>query len=171
MYAAQFPTSGIIEVDGSVLVAEFAAQLKSVESQLVGGNFEAVWARVAESAFGLDDVSDTVRAFVEATSRPRPEVVIPAWNDLLTRSTAELDALIAGAARAIRTSGIPVAAVFGRPVSPEEIAWDQANLPDARLLVWPGSGHFPHLAYPLRFAELLASTAVWSRTGLPVPMR
>ena len=118
-------------------------------------------------AFGLDDVSDDVRAFVEATSRPRPEVVIASWTDLLTRSTAELDALISGAAAAIRGAGIPVTSVVGRQPSSAETAWYREHLPDARTLVWPGSGHFPQLAYPLRFAELLASTAAWSRGSAP----
>jgi pimeloyl-ACP methyl ester carboxylesterase len=38
----------------------------------------------------------------------------------------------------------------------------QANLPAARTLVWPGSGHFPHVAHPHRFAELLAETGAWT---------
>ena len=103
---------------------------------------------VSTPVFGLDDVSDDVRAFVEDASRPRPEVVISSWSDLLTRSTDELEALIAGAAQAIEAAGIPVTALFGRQPSPAEVAWYSANLPDARTLVWPGSGHFPHLAYP-----------------------
>ena len=167
VYAAQFPTRGIIEVEGTVLVAPFADFVRSIEPELRGDGFAAAWARVSTPVFGLDDVSDDVRAFVEDTSRPRPEVVISSWSDLLTRSTDELESLIAGAAQAIETAGIPVTALFGRQPSPAEVAWYSANLPDARTLVWPGSGHFPHLAYPLRFAELLASTATWSRDGAP----
>jgi pimeloyl-ACP methyl ester carboxylesterase len=32
-------------------------------------------------------------------------------------------------------------------------------LPHAVVEVWAGSGHFPHLAHPARFAERLAATA------------
>ena len=98
---------------------------------------------------------------------PTSAVVISSWMDLLTRSTAELEALIAGAAGAIRGAGIPVTAVVGRQPASAETAWYSEHLPDARTLVWPGSGHFPQLAYPLRFAELLASTAAWSRGSVP----
>lgn len=167
VYAAQHPTRGIVEVEGSVLVAPFAQLVKSLEPELHGDGFDAAWARVSSRVFGLDEVSDDVRAFVEATSRPRPEVVLSNWSDLLTRSTAELEALIDGAAGAVRAEGIPVAAVFGRQPAPAEMDWYGAHLPDVRTLVWPGSGHFPQLAYPIRFAELLASTAMWSRAGVP----
>ena len=55
---------------------------------------------------------------------------------------------------------MPVTSLVGQDPSAEETAWLEANLPDARTLVWPGSGHFPHLAHPRAFAELLATTAV-----------
>jgi len=167
VYAARYPTRGIVEVDGTVLVAPFAELIKALEPELRGDGFDAAWARVSSQVFGLDDVSEDVRAFVRATSRPRPEVVLSSWSDLFTRSTSELEALIDGTARAINGRGIPVTAVFGRQPSPAEMGWYRENLPGARTLVWPGSGHFPQLAYPLRFAELLASTAAWSRMGVP----
>ncbi len=34
-------------------------------------------------------------------------------------------------------------------------------LPHAELEVWPGSGHFPHLADPERFAAMLKATGDW----------
>ena len=168
VYAAQHPTRGIVEVDGT----RPGRAVRGAASSRSSPNFVATASTllgraISTMAFGLDDVSDDVRAFVEATSRPRPDVVISSWTDLLTRSTAELDALIAGAAGAIRGAGIPVTAVVGRRPSSAETAWYSEHLPDARTLTWPGSGHFPQLAYPLRFAELLASTAAWSRGSVP----
>ena len=56
---------------------------------------------------------------------------------------------------------MPYLAIVGDELSAGDIAWMQTNLPDARLEVWPGSGHFPHLAHPRRFAELLAETGTW----------
>ncbi len=40
--------------------------------------------------------------------------------------------------------------------------WLLERLPQASASSWPGSGHFPHLAHPRRFAELLAGTATWA---------
>ena len=38
-------------------------------------------------------------------------------------------------------------------------------LPQASVAIWPGSGGFPHLAHPRRFAGCLAATAWWGRRG------
>jgi hypothetical protein len=69
--------------------------------------------------------------------------------------------LVAEGAAALRESGLSYVAIVGDELSPEDNAWMRTNLPDARLEVWPGSGHFPHLAHPRRFAELLAETGKW----------
>ena len=45
---------------------------------------------------------------------------------------------------------------------PEYLGWQNRELPQAEVTIWPGSGHFPHLAQPGRFAELLAATARWA---------
>jgi len=44
---------------------------------------------------------------------------------------------------------------------PEYLEWLNRELPQAGVEIWPGSGHFPHLAQPFRFAELLAATSSW----------
>jgi pimeloyl-ACP methyl ester carboxylesterase len=36
------------------------------------------------------------------------------------------------------------------------------ELPQSEVVVWPGGGHFPHLAQPGRFAALLAEPARWA---------
>ena len=80
------------------------------------------------------------------------------WQQLFERSPAELQAWVDQGAATLRQTGVSVISVVGQDPSPEEGAWLEANLPDARTLVWPGSGHFPHLAHPRAFAELLATT-------------
>ena len=41
-------------------------------------------------------------------------------------------------------------------------------LPRLKTEVWAGTGHFPHLAHPSRFAQRLAATARWrTRPGRP----
>jgi pimeloyl-ACP methyl ester carboxylesterase len=160
MYATQYPTSGIVEVEGGFLIAPFAAMLRSMEPVLRGPGFGAAWSRISENAFRLDEVPAGVRSFVEATSRPRQEVVLGSWQQLFERTPAELQAWVDAGAATLRQAGVSVTSVVGQDPSAAEAAWLAANLPAARTVVWPGSGHFPHLAHPRPFAELLAGTDV-----------
>jgi pimeloyl-ACP methyl ester carboxylesterase len=163
VYAATHPTRGVIAVEGTIRVGAFAGMAQALEPMLRGPGFADAWDRIASGAFRLEEVEPDVRDFVIATSRPRQEIVLGYWQDLFERSPGELDAMVLGGAAAIRAAGIPYVAVVGADPSPEEVAWSDANLPDVRILIWPGSGHFPHLAYPHRFAGLLAETAAWAR--------
>jgi pimeloyl-ACP methyl ester carboxylesterase len=162
VYASEFPTRGIIEVEGTFDVTPFANLVHSLEPQLRGDGFLAAWDAVSSRAFRLAEVSDEVRSFVQATSRPRRDVVVGNWSDLVERTPEELEVWITGGVAKLRAAGVPVVSVAGIEPSANEAAWLEANLPSIRMLVWPGSGHFPHLAYPGRFAGLLASTATWS---------
>ena len=131
-----------------------------MEPGLRGPGFPAAWSQISGYAFRLDEVPADVRSFVEMTSRPRKDVVLGYWQDLLDRTPSELQAWADQGAATLQRSGMPVTSLVGQDPSAEETAWLEANLPDARTLVWPGSGHFPHLAHPRAFAELLATTAV-----------
>jgi pimeloyl-ACP methyl ester carboxylesterase len=157
IYATQYPTSGIVEVEGSFMVAPFAAMLRSMEPVLRGPGFAAAWSQISEHAFRLDEVHADVRAFVEATSRPRQGVVLGYWQDLFEGTPAQLQGWVDQGVATIRQAGVPVTSVVGQDPSADEAAWLEANLPSARTHVWPGSGHFPHLAHPRAFAELLAA--------------
>jgi pimeloyl-ACP methyl ester carboxylesterase len=160
MYATQHQTSGIVLVEGTFLVAGFAEMLRSLEPVLRGPGFGAAWSRISEYAFRLDEVAPDVRAFVEATSRPRQDVVLGYWQDLFARTPAELQAWLDEGAARMRQIGLTVTSVVGQDPGADEAAWLEANLPEARIEVWHGSGHFPHLAHPRGFAELLAPMGV-----------
>lgn len=64
---------------------------------------------------------------------------------------------LAGAVSAIRAAAIPYTIVAGDQDDDALRAWLADALPHATLTVWPGSGHFPHLAQPAAFARILAS--------------
>ena len=163
LYAVAHPNRGVVGVEGTLRVGPFAAMARSLEPALRGPGFDEVFGRILAHAFQLDQVTPDVRAFVVATSKPRQEIVLGYWHALFEFSPNELDAMVARGASAIRASGIPFASVFGVDPSPEDLAWIGANIPDMRIEVWPASGHFPHLAHPRQFAELLAETRTWRR--------
>lgn len=169
MYAAQHLTRGVVTVEGSLRAAGFARMLQSLEPVLRGPGFAEAWSRIAANVFRLDEVSPDVRDFVVATSRPRQEIELGYWQDLFERAPNDLDAWIDRGAAAIRSAGISYVAVLGAEPGGEALAWMTANLPAARSEVWPRSGHFPHLAHPRRFAQLLATTHDWDSSPRPGP--
>lgn len=162
LYAATYPTSGFIEVEGTFLAEPFARLIQSMEPVLRGDGFRDAWARIAAGAFRLDEVTDAVRRTVEQTSSPRREVVLGYWQDLLERSPDEVAQWIEWGATEIRARELPMRSVVGQDPSPDEVAWLAVHLPTLETLVWPDSGHFPHLAHPRAFAELLATTGRWA---------
>ncbi|HEY3334007.1 MAG TPA: alpha/beta hydrolase [Candidatus Limnocylindrales bacterium] len=161
LYGVMHPSRGVVAVEGTLRVGPFAGMAKSLEPALRGPGFHEVFGRILANAFQLDQVTPRVRAFVEATSNPRKEIVLGYWQALFEFSPDELDAMVAHGASAIRASGLPFASVLGADPSLDDRAWIGANVPDMRIEVWPQSGHFPHLAHPRRFAELLAETGTW----------
>ena len=171
VYAAMHPTRGVISVEGTMDVGAFARMAQSLQPVLRGPGFDDVWARITANVFGLDEVTPEVRAFVVATSRPNREIVLGYWQDLFERSPQELEAMVSQGTAAIRGSGVRYVSVMGHDPSPENVAWLEANLPGARNLVWPNSGHFPHLAHPRAFAELLAETSAWTDGVAAAPVR
>ncbi len=167
LYAAQYPTRGVITVEGAVRVGGFATMLRSLEPVLRSPGFGGAWSRIAARAFRLDEVSPEVRGAVEADSKPRQDVVLGYWQDLFEQSPEELEAWIITGAAAIRAAGMPYVAILGADPSAEDLDWFRSNLPEARTEVWPRSGHFPQLAHPRRFAELLARSGTWSAVARP----
>ena len=165
VYGATHPSGGVVAVEGTLRVGPFAAMAQSLESALRGPAFDAVFGQILARVFELDQVTPKVRAFIEAMSKPRQEVVLGYWEALFQFSPDQLDAMVAEGASAIRALGLPFASVFGHAPSPEDVAWVGAHLPGMRVEVWPHSGHFPHLAHPRRFAGLLAETGTWPRAS------
>jgi pimeloyl-ACP methyl ester carboxylesterase len=161
MYSVMHPSRGVVAVEGTLQLAAFAGMAQAMEPILRGPGFRDAWDRITANVFGLDEVAPEVRDFVVATSRPRQEIVLGYWRELFERTPQELDALVAQGAAAFRSSGLPYVAVVGHEPSVVDADWVRANLPGSRIEAWPHSGHFPHLAHPHRFAEVLTQTGTW----------
>lgn len=169
MYAGQHPTRGVVAVEGTLRVEGFAAMVQSLEPLLRGPGFEDAWGRISTGAFRLDEVAPDVRDFVLATTKPRQEILLGYWQDLFDWTPLELDAMVVDGTAAIRETSVPYLVIMGNELSSEDVTWMRTNLPDAQMEVWPRSGHFPHLAHPRRFAELLAKTGKWQSRNAVSP--
>jgi pimeloyl-ACP methyl ester carboxylesterase len=161
LYGVMHPSRGVVAVEGTLRVGAFAGMAQAMEPMLRGPGFADAWGRITANVFGLDEIDPEVREFVVATSKPRQEIVLGYWQELFERTPQELDGMVAQGAASFRASGLPYVAVVGHEPSPEDAAWIRSNMPAMRTEVLPHSGHFPHLAHPRRFAEILAETGTW----------
>jgi len=161
LYAGRHPSRGVVNVDQSLQVAPFAGLVRSLADKLRGPDFPAVWEMFVAN-MQIEQLPESAQALVRSTSRPRQELVLGYWQQLLDQPTDEIIDLAAAALAAIRDAGVPYLVVAGNPLEPAYHHWLSEMLPQIEVDVWAGSGHFPHLAHPGRFAERLATTSHWA---------
>ena len=100
-----------------------------------------------------------------AASNPRQDVVLAYWAEVLDQTPEELAALLNVTVRALRAANVPFTMIAGSDPDPEYRSWLATTLPHATISVWPGTGHFPHIAHPQAFARVLAETATWPKSS------
>jgi pimeloyl-ACP methyl ester carboxylesterase len=64
---------------------------------------------------------------------------------------------------AVRAARVPYLFIAGHELEPGYRDRLDRVLPQASVTVWPGSGDFPQLAHPRRFARCLAATSWWGQ--------
>ena len=160
VYATQHPTHGIVNVDQPLQVEAFARLAQSLADKLRGPAFPAVWERFAASMH-MELLPESAQRLVRASSHPRQDLVLGYWREILEQPVEELVDRATKGLASLRAAGLPYLVVAGGELDPDYERWLHRMLPQATVTVWPGSGHFPHLAHPDRFAECLAATARW----------
>ena len=160
VYAARYPACGVVNVDQWLQIEPAARLAQSLAGQLRGPGFPAAW-EMFEASMHIELLPPAARELLQSARNLRQDLITGYWRELFDRPVAELaenaDAWLA----ALRAARLPYLFVAGHEVEPEYQAWLNNTLPQAKVAVWPGSGHFPHLAHPRRFAECLAATARW----------
>jgi pimeloyl-ACP methyl ester carboxylesterase len=156
VYAARYPTRGVINVDQPLQVAPFAGLVQSLADKLRGPAFPAIWQMFAASMH-IEVLPDTGQELVRSSSRPRQDLVLGYWHEVLDRPASELADVVGATLAAVRAAGVPYLVVAGDDLEPGYREWLTDMLPHATVTVWPGSGHFPHIAHPGRFAARLAA--------------
>ncbi len=117
------------------------------------------------AGMAADLLSPSAQAAVARTSSPRQDLVVSYWDELLSRTPDDLAAEVSSGIEAVAQAGVPYLLVLGSEPPPEVAGWLHGLMPRIEIEVWPDTGHFPHLAYPGRFAERLAATADPRRPG------
>jgi pimeloyl-ACP methyl ester carboxylesterase len=155
VYAARYPTRGVINVDQPLQVAPFAGLVRSLADKLRGPAFPAVW-QMFEASMHIERLPAAGQELVRSSSQPRQDLVLAYWREVLDRPASELADMAGVALAALRVAGVPYLLVAGEDLESDYREWLTEMLPHVTVTVWPGSGHFPHIAHPGRFAACLA---------------
>ena len=161
VYAAAFPTSGVVNVDQPLQTAPFAEFVQSIAEQLRSPAFPALWQRFAASMH-TELLPAEAQDLLRASSDPRQDLVLAYWAEVLDGPVSELAERTDSTLRALRVADVPYLVVTGEEPPAKYRAWLQQVLPQVNVTVLPGGGHFPHLAHPADFAGVLAGTARWA---------
>jgi pimeloyl-ACP methyl ester carboxylesterase len=156
VYAARYPTRGVLNLDQPLRLGRFGAVVRDVEPVLRGPDWRAVWDRFV-AGMGTDGLAPDARALARDASAPRADLLLGYWAEILGSTDEEIDARRARELAEIAARGVPYVLVTS--TEPE------VRLPGVEQVVLPGGGHFPHLAHPRAVAELLAQSV--QRVGPP----
>jgi pimeloyl-ACP methyl ester carboxylesterase len=149
-YAASgAPVAGVVNVDQSLHMSEFAGALRPIEPLLRGPEFHEVLSAIFTSMDGpLLSESDRA-AGAERQAAARQDVVLGVWGLVFGSTDAELDAVIDAVAQAI---AVPYLAIHGLDPGADYADWLSARIRGATVEIWPDHGHYLHLVDPDRFA-------------------
>jgi len=151
-YAVNAPVRGVVNVDQSLHVEDFAASLQSIAPQIRGpqftDTFNAIVAPLMTNAMPDDDF-----AWAEAKHlAARQEVVVGNWGVLLDSPPQDTQASIDALLPSVQA---PYLAIHGDDPGEPYRTWLGTVLPQATIEVWPGDAHYPQLVEPQRFAARL----------------
>jgi pimeloyl-ACP methyl ester carboxylesterase len=161
IYAALYPTAGVVTVDTTLRVGPFAQLVRSLETQVRGPDFSAVWTGVFETSMHADVLPPEAQEIVRSTSRPSQDLFLGYQRELFELPVAELEGRAHVVLAVLRAAHRPYWLIAGDGVGEDDREWLLSRLPDATIEVWSGCGHFPHLGEAHRFAQRLAATADW----------
>ncbi len=166
VYASAYPTRGVVNVD-QVIDTSSLHMLQANKAAITGPGFAHVWPAILASMH-IELLPENMQGLL-STELPRQDVLLAYWRQGLETPIAEMEAGVAEVQAILRRKEIPYAIFAG-------YEWDAATmqrlneaLPQATVTVVPNSGHFPHLADPDRFAQLLAQTGQWLASAQGIP--
>lgn len=151
-YAAGAPARAVVNIDQALALGAFTEALQPLESMLRGNGFHDALGMVF-AGLGVDALPAEWRAWAEAKhAAARQEVVLGTWELIFGSDPAELNAIVEGMLGAVT---VPYLAVHGSDPGDGYADWLTSHVPSARLEVWEGDGHYPHLVEPARFAAAI----------------
>ncbi|MBK5287196.1 MAG: alpha/beta fold hydrolase [Acidimicrobiia bacterium] len=146
------PARGVVNIDQAMALGGFKAALEPLVPMLQGD--DASFRDAVATVFAVLDgpLPPGERERLNALASPEQDVVLGVWSTVFESSAEELDALAAELLAGIR---VPYLAVHGSDPGTEYVEWLLGLVENARVEVWPDTGHYPHLVDPARCYERL----------------
>jgi len=157
---AAVPVTSVLNVDQSLQLDGFKAQLTEIEPHLrdpeafplvIGAMFEAM----AGEQLSIEEMRR-----VNANRQPSQQVVLGVWELILGESVEDIAAVVDAALAGYRGVEVEYLSLFGIDPGDGYADWIAGHIDGAVTEVWPGHGHYPHLVDPDRFVARLE--ALWS---------
>jgi pimeloyl-ACP methyl ester carboxylesterase len=162
IYAATYPASGVVNVDGGVRPDPHLRVVQSIAPQL-REQFDTVWSTIFRPSMHIELVPVEQRGLLRSGDDVEQELVLGYWSDLLGSSPGALAARVDAMMGRIGAARLPYLSISREPLSPEDAVWLRERIPWAELEVWPVGHHFPHLEKPEGFAGLVVAFAEGAR--------
>lgn len=151
IYAASYPTLGLVDIDQPFEIRPFARMVRSLWPALSGPGFATAFEPFRQS-IGIDRIPQPLIAEVQRSQRIRQEVVLGYWDELAQTDPEAMQARIDETTGRI---GCPALMIFGRTLEPGERRELLGRISRVELEEWTGSGHCVHLVEAERFARRL----------------
>jgi len=155
IYAATYPARGVVNVDQPLLVGGFGEVLRRAEPVLRSPAYEEVWDSML-SGMHIELLPPAAQELVRTATTPRQDLLLGYWHEVMVTPAEDLGERRTRDLETIRSRGIAYHHVTGDEPAPAYRRWLESVLPEVAITVLPDSGHFPHLAHPVEFAEILA---------------
>lgn len=160
---AALPVASVVNVDQSLQLGDFKANLAPVEAQL---RDPATFPAVIEGLFA--ELSGTMISTSEvdrltALRRPDQDVVLGVWELMFTMSADEIARVVEGALAGYAGLTTPYLSLFGVDPGPAYANWLSGFITNATVELWADHGHYPHLVDQDRFIDRLES--FWADAG------
>lgn len=152
---AAAPVASVVNVDQSLRLGAFKAQLAEIEPMLRDADafpavIEGMFTQLAGSKISPEEMSR-----VGGHRQPDQDVVLGVWAMLFTMSEDEIAGVVEAALGGYAGSSVPYLSLFGEDPGADYQAWLSGFISGAEVELWPDHGHYPHLVDPDRFVDRL----------------
>ena len=154
IYASVHPSAGVVSIEAPIRLEPFAAMLDAIGPQLSGPGFAAFWSQL-NAGLMAERVPPQYQELLRQADRPLQDLFLRYQADLLERPLAEVLRWRDEGMAAVAASGVPYLCLLANEPPEGDIDWLEQRVPQAEVVVWPVAHHFPHLARPALFANLL----------------